>query len=61
MSAKLLVQPENSSMLQRDFELAVLAGLLSAQEEVELNKVSLLRDCVTYTVPGNKKRKKWLD
>ena len=57
MSAKLLVQPENSSMFQRDFELAVLAGLLSAQKEVKLNQVTELRDCVTYTVPGNKNRK----
>lgn len=57
MSAKLLVQAENSSVLQRDFKLAMLAGLLSAQKEVQLNKVTQLRDCVTYTVPSNKKRK----
>jgi len=57
MSAKMLVQPVNSSMLQRDFELAMLAGLLSAQKEVKLNKVTQLRDCVTYRAPGNKNRK----
>lgn len=57
MSAKLLVQPKNSSMLQKDFELGMLAGLLSAQKGVKLNKVTELRDCVTCTVPGNKNRK----
>lgn len=60
MSAKLLFQLEKSSMLRRHFELALLAGLTSVQKEVKLNKVTELRDCVNYIVPGNKNRKKWL-
>lgn len=58
MPTKLLAQPEHSSVIQRHFELTMPAELLSSQEEVKLNKVTQMRDCITYTVSGNKNRKK---